>query len=160
LCGPVTLCCVVLLHYVVWSCYIMLCGPVTLCLLHHDTESVQAIEGCKYFPRGPYVGQPCRGTCKLRSRSAKCPPPCGKLFIVIFTLLRFLPFHIFVRCFSEVTLISSSHSLRLCGCSSLCISPFLPACYILCYPVIFFVNVLITHFCLSPCCIPVEVRMF
>ena len=99
----------------VFDCHFILCGPVILCLLHCVTERVEVPEGRIYFPRGPYVGQPFRSTCKLGSRSANCPPACGNLFIAVFTLLRFLSPHIFIRCFSEVTLTSSSHPLRLSG---------------------------------------------
>jgi len=32
---------------------------VTLCFLNCIDESIQAIEGLKYFPRKPHVSQPC-----------------------------------------------------------------------------------------------------
>jgi len=166
--------------YVVRTCYTgwseSLCAPDDCVVIIRCTETfwspcIMFVTLCHWKcsgDRGPQmlssradVGQPCRSTCKLRSRSEKCPPLCGKLFIAVFTLLRFLSVHIFTRHFSEVTLISSSHPLRLSGWIFLCTSYFLPACYMLsCYPLIFFINVLITHLCLSPCCIPLEVRMF
>lgn len=37
----------------------MFCRPVTLCILHSITETIGLTEGRKYFPGGPYVGQPC-----------------------------------------------------------------------------------------------------
>jgi hypothetical protein len=37
----------------------ILCSVDILCLLNCITETIQVTEGRKYFPREPYVGQPC-----------------------------------------------------------------------------------------------------
>jgi hypothetical protein len=38
--------------------FAMLCSTDLLCLLHCTALSIELTDGCRYFPRGPHVGQP------------------------------------------------------------------------------------------------------
>jgi len=40
----------------------MFCTSVILCLLNSIIETIQVMEGDKYFPRVPHVGYPCYTT--------------------------------------------------------------------------------------------------